>query len=91
MATEKGLIESRIYFGLIGLVRYHAGKQKLNLLVSQESQKTQRIITERGAMVDRDMATLNAALKEILEIAKKNGYEDIRQILEEREYQCGMR
>ena len=74
--------------GLITSIKHHCGTSKVRLTF-MGSQDPVGDLEYRGRMLETDLGTLGGAVAEILDIAKRNGYEDIRQIIEEREYEHG--
>jgi len=89
----KGLIDkSSIQKGLVGQILHHTDSYKLSAQATMamlQEKDVAEVMRSRGTMLEQDIKTMYGALKEILEIAKARGYEDIRQILEEREYEHG--
>jgi hypothetical protein len=90
----KGLIakEGReLSGGLIGNIVHHTGARKLRIIaisagLAGESSRLPEMLETRGKMLEQDMTAINRVFKDILDIAKEKGYEDIREIIEDREY-----
>ena len=74
--------------GLTGCISDNCGERRIERIVSTSNHPIENA-AYHGRLLDRDLITLNSALIEILEIAKNKGYEDIRKIIEEREYEQG--
>ncbi len=73
---------------LITYIEHHCGERKLRLVVTT-SQDLPGDLAYRGRMLETDLRTLGEAVAEILSIAKREGNEDIRRIIEDREYEHG--
>lgn len=87
----KGLISGPECYGLIDAIIHHTGESKLDLIaqVIRLGEDPIKMLKERGKMLEQDMMTLNNALIKILNIAKRNNYEDIRRVIEDSEYEHG--
>lgn len=89
MAKNKveGLVEKEkgSFEGLVGEIKHHCGENKLKLCAIGGL----NAIAYRGRMLETDLGTLNNALLEILNIAKKKNYKEIIEILEKRKYEHG--
>ena len=92
MADEiKGLIgpngEHKEGDGLIGVMKHHYGARKMKMAAQMFEPN---IIIDRGRGRESDLDTIGAALAEVLDIAKREGYQEIVDILIQRDYVDGL-
>ena len=82
MTIRKGLINS------VKMAGHHVYGDKL---VGVYEFNGAEALKNRGDSVEEQLRTITSDLQQILEIAEKHGYEDIKKILEEKEYECGIK
>ena len=92
---EQNMVKDKIrgVKNLIEMIVHHAGQDKLVSIVKLfNGEDLIEEIAYRGKMLECDLGTLNHSIEEILKIAKKEhekGYEKIREIIEDKEYEHG--
>jgi len=89
-------MEKEIVKGLKNLIKdliHHTGHSRLVAIATVfNGEDLIQEMTKRGEMLELGLTTLDNALEEILKIAKtkqEKGYEKIREIIEDREYEHG--